>query len=47
LNSLISVIRCLIEKKYDEDIGRFTSIDPLWEKYYSWTPYHYWMFSKL
>ncbi len=28
-------------RKYDEDIGRFTSIDPLWEKYYSWTPYHY------
>jgi RHS repeat-associated protein len=28
-------------RKYDEDIGRFTSIDPLWEKYYSWTLYHY------
>jgi hypothetical protein len=28
-------------RKYDEEIGRFTSIDPLWEKYYSWTPYHY------
>ena len=25
----------------DNEIGRFTSIDPLWEKYYSWTPYHY------
>jgi len=21
--------------------GRFTSIDPLWEEYYSWTPYQY------
>jgi RHS repeat-associated protein len=28
-------------RKYDEVQGRFTSIDPLWEKYYSWTPYHY------
>jgi RHS repeat-associated protein len=28
-------------RKYDSEIGRFTSIDPLWEKYYSWTPYHY------
>ena len=28
-------------RKYDDGIGRFTSIDPLWEKYYSWTPYHY------
>jgi RHS repeat-associated protein len=28
-------------RKYDEDIGGFTSIDPLWEKYYSLTPYHY------
>jgi RHS repeat-associated protein len=28
-------------RKYDNEIGRFTSIDPLWEKYYSWTPYHY------
>ena len=27
-------------RKYDEG-GRFTSIDPLWEKYYSWSPYHY------
>ncbi len=25
----------------DEDIGRFTSIDPLWEKQYEWSPYHY------
>ena len=22
-------------RKYDDGIGRFTSIDPLWEKYYS------------
>ena len=28
-------------RKYDYDLGRFTSIDPLWEKYYEWTPYHY------
>jgi RHS repeat-associated protein len=28
-------------RKYDNEIGWFTSIDPLWEKYYSWTPYHY------
>ena len=28
-------------RKYDDGIGRFTSIDPLWEKYYSWSPYHY------
>jgi RHS repeat-associated protein len=28
-------------RKYNNEIGRFTSIDPLWEKYYSWTPYHY------
>lgn len=28
-------------RKYDEEIGRFTSIDPLWEKYYSLTQYHY------
>lgn len=28
-------------RKYDSDIGRFTSIDPLWEKYYSWAPYQY------
>jgi RHS repeat-associated protein len=28
-------------RKYDDGLGRFTSIDPLWEKYYAWTPYHY------
>jgi len=22
-------------------VGRFTSVDPLAEKYYSWSPYHY------
>ena len=28
-------------RKYDSDIGRFMSIDPLWEKYRAWTPYQY------
>ncbi len=28
-------------RKYDSDLGQFTSIDPLWEKQYAWTPYHY------
>ncbi len=28
-------------RKYDYNLGQFTSIDPLWEKYYGWTPYHY------
>ncbi len=28
-------------RKYDEDIGRFTSIDPLFEKYNGWNPYQY------
>jgi len=28
-------------RKYDYELGRFTSPDPLWEKYYAWTPYHY------
>jgi RHS repeat-associated protein len=28
-------------RKYDNTLGQFTSIDPLWEKYYGWTPYHY------
>ena len=24
-------------RKYDEEIGRFTRIDPLFEKYYGWS----------
>jgi len=28
-------------RKYDDGIGRFTSIDPLWEKYRSLSPYQY------
>ena len=28
-------------RKYDSQIGRFTSIDPLWEMYMGWTPYQY------
>ena len=28
-------------RKYDEDIGRFLSTDPLWEKYRAWSPYQY------
>jgi len=28
-------------RKYDFLSARFTSIDPLWEKYYEWTPYQY------
>jgi RHS repeat-associated protein len=28
-------------RKYDNSLGMFTSIDPLWEKYYGWTPYNY------
>ena len=28
-------------RKYDFLSGRFTSIDPLWEQYYEWTPYQY------
>ena len=27
--------------KYDDGIGRFTSIDPLFEKYAGWAPYQY------
>ncbi len=26
---------------YDQAIGRFTTVDPLAEKYYSWSPYNY------
>ena len=28
-------------RKYDDAAGRFLSIDPLWEKYLAWSPYHY------
>ncbi|HRP03247.1 MAG TPA: RHS repeat-associated core domain-containing protein [Candidatus Kapabacteria bacterium] len=28
-------------RKYDYEIGRFTSVDPLWEKYAGWSPYQY------
>ena len=28
-------------RKYDYEIGRFTSVDPLWEKYTGWTGYQY------
>ncbi|MDC1068124.1 hypothetical protein OAQ99_03075 [Candidatus Kapabacteria bacterium] len=28
-------------RKYDHLIGRFNSIDPLWEKYLGWSPYQY------
>ena len=28
-------------RKYDDAVGRFTSIDPLFEKYAGWTPYQY------
>jgi RHS repeat-associated protein len=28
-------------RKYDKVLGQFTCPDPLWEKYYSWTPYQY------
>jgi RHS repeat-associated protein len=28
-------------RKYDDFAGRFFQIDPLWEKYYGWTPYQY------
>jgi RHS repeat-associated protein len=28
-------------RKYDYDLARFTCPDPMWEKYYSWTPYQY------
>ncbi|MBX3043274.1 MAG: RHS repeat-associated core domain-containing protein [Ignavibacteriae bacterium] len=30
-------------RKYDYETGRFNSIDPLWEKYFGWTPYQYCM----
>ena len=28
-------------RKYEDFSGRFTSPDPLWEKYYGWSPYVY------
>jgi len=28
-------------RKYDYEIGRFTSVDPLWETYTGWTGYQY------
>lgn len=28
-------------RKYSQEIGRFTSVDKLWEKYYAWSPYQY------
>lgn len=28
-------------RKYDDEIGRFLSTDPLWENYRAWTPYQY------
>ncbi|MEP7219806.1 MAG: RHS repeat-associated core domain-containing protein, partial [Bacteroidota bacterium] len=28
-------------RKYDDETGRFLSLDPLWEKYRGFTPYHY------
>jgi hypothetical protein len=30
-----------LNNKYDYDIGRFTSTDVLFEKYYGWSPYQY------
>ncbi len=35
IRRIIGLLDCFYNK------GRFASIDPLWEKYYSWTPYHY------
>ncbi len=28
-------------RKYDYETGRFNSVDPLFEKYYGWTPYQF------
>ena len=28
-------------RKYENEVGVFTSIDPLWEDYRSWSPYQY------
>jgi len=30
-----------LNNKFDYDIGRFTSTDVLFEKYYGWSPYQY------
>ncbi len=30
-------------RQYDNETCRFLSVDPLWEKYISWSPYHYYM----
>ena len=30
-------------RKYDYETGRFNSIDPMFEKYYGWSPYQYCM----
>ena len=27
-------------RKYDAAAGGFLSIDPMWEKYLAWSPYH-------
>ena len=34
-------------RKYEYETGRFISIDPLWSKYYGWTPYQYSMNSPI
>ena len=28
-------------RKYENEVGVFTSIDPLWEQYTGWSPYQY------
>lgn len=38
---IINLNVCLRSIKYDYEIGRFTSVDPLWEKYTGWTGYQY------
>lgn len=34
-------------RKYEYETGRFISIDPLWAKYYGWTPFQYSMNSPI